>query len=288
MKHFRIIALLLCALLAMGACAAEPASTGSSGSDSASSAVSEPSARVDKAELASLQEKLLEAQSQLSALQEENKKLLERLATLEESEGRPLTKRKLSNGATLTYEPGTPDGPVYSTSLANGLRVVYEDGEVEIGSGLSSVEVSPDGTRLLYNQDFAWESVGTLWLYDFETREKQQLSLDGLRDGYTPAFADWLDNRYVLFVEQFASGTTTVGGDLCVYDTETAKCFRLTETAKERFQICSFDVYGRDCVVFDCVQLDEGYMEIGVSYPVMKVSALYESIEAGKTVDLRG
>ena len=237
---------------------------------------------------ASLQEKLLEAQSQLSALQEENKKLLERLATLEESEGRPLTKRKLSNGATLTYEPGTPDGPVYSTSLANGLRVVYEDGEVEIGSGLSSVEVSPDGTRLLYNQDFAWESVGTLWLYDFETREKQQLSLDGLRDGYTPAFADWLDDRYVLFVEQFASGTTTVGGDLCVYDTETAKCFRLTETAKERFQICSFDVYGRDCVVFDCVQLDEGYMEIGVSYPVMKVSALHESIEAGKTVDLRG
>lgn len=74
MKHFRIIALLLCALLAMGACAAEPASTGSSGSDSASSAVSEPSASVDKAELASLQEKLLEAQSQLSALQEENKK----------------------------------------------------------------------------------------------------------------------------------------------------------------------------------------------------------------------
>ena len=288
MKHFRIIALLLCALLAMGACAAEPASTGSSGSDSASSAVSEPSASVDKAELASLQEKLLEAQSQLSALQEENKKLLERLATLEESEGRPLTKRKLSNGATLTYEPGTPDGPVYSTSLANGLRVVYEDGEVEIGSGLSSVEVSPDGTRLLYNQDFAWESVGTLGLYDFETREKQQLSLDGLRDGYTPAFADWLDDRYVLFVEQFASGTTTVGGDLCVYDTETAKCFRLTETAKERLQICSFDVYGRDCVVFDCVQLDEGYMEIGVSYPVMKVSALHESIEAGKTVDLCG
>lgn len=92
----------------------------------------------------------------------------------------------------------------------------------------------------------------------------------------------------MLFVEQFASGTTTVGGDLCVYDTETAKCFRLTETAKERFQICSFDVYGRDCVVFDCVQLDEGYMEIGVSYPVMKVSALHESIEAGKTVDLRG
>jgi len=272
----------------MGACAAEPASTGSSGSDSVSSAVSEPSASADKAELASLQEKLLEAQSQLSALQEENKKLLERLATLEESEGRPLTKRRLSNGATLTYEPGTPDGPVYSTSLANDLRVVYEDGEVEIGSGLSSVEVSPDGTRLLYNQDFAWESVGTLWLYDFETREKQQLSLDGLRDGYTPAFADWLDDRYVLFVEQFASGTTTVGGDLCVYDTETAKCFRLTETAKERFQICSFDVYGRDCVVFDCVQLDEGYMEIGVSYPVMKVSALHESIEAGKTVDLRG
>lgn len=120
-----------------------PASTGSSGSDSVSSAVSEPSVSVDKAELASLQEKLLEAQSQLSALQEENKKLLERLATLEESEGRPLTKRKLSNGATLTYEPGKPDGPVYSTSLANDLRVVYEDGEVEIGSGLSSVEVSP-------------------------------------------------------------------------------------------------------------------------------------------------
>lgn len=287
MKHFRIIALLLCALLAMGACAAEPASTGSSGSDSASSAVSEPSASVDKAELASLQEKLLEAQSQLSALQEENKKLLERLATLEESEGRPLTKRKLSNGATLTYEPGTPDGPVYSTSLANGLRVVYEDGEVEIGSGLSSVEVSPDGTRLLYNQDFAWESVGTLWLYDFEAREKRQFSLDGLPTGSTPAYADWLDDRYVLYIEQYASGTITVGGELCVYDTETAKSARLTDTVKERFQICSFTVYGQDCIVFRAEQYDEGYGETESSYPVLTVAKLYDVIRSGGTVDLR-
>lgn len=286
MKHFRIIALLLCALLAMGACAAEPASTGSSGSDSASSAVSEPSVSVDKAELASLQEKLLEAQSQLSALQEENKKLLERLATLEESEGRPLTKRKLSNGATLTYEPGTPDGPVYSTSLANGLRVVYEDGEVEIGSGLSSVEVSPDGTRLLYNQDFAWESVGTLWLYDFETREKQQLSLDGLRDGYTPAFADWLDDRYVLFIEQLASGSFTVGGDLCVYDTETDTYRRLTDTAKDGFQICSFEIEGRDYLAFDCVQYDEAMMPWH-SQAMLAMAELYDVIRSGGTVDLR-
>ena len=97
------------------------------------------------------------------------------------------------------------------------MKVRYADGtETEIGTSLSSVEVSPDGTRLLYNQGFTWEGAGTLWVCDFESREKRQLSLDGLRDMYTPAFADWLDDRYILFVEQFASGTTVMGGDLCV------------------------------------------------------------------------
>lgn len=33
---------------------------------------------------------------------------------------------------------------------------------------------------------------------------------------HTPAYADWLDDRYVLFIEQLASGSFTVGGDLCV------------------------------------------------------------------------
>lgn len=130
------------ALLAMGACAAEPASTGSSGSDSVSSAVSEPSVSVDKAELASLQEKLLEAQSQLSALQEENKKLLERLATLEESEGRPLTKRKLSNGATLTYEPARPTAPYtarrWRTTCVSSMRTArWKSAPPVVGRGFA-------------------------------------------------------------------------------------------------------------------------------------------------------
>ena len=71
-----------------------------------------------------------------------------------------------------------------------------------------------------------------------------KLSLDGLRDMYTPAFADWLDDRYILFVEQFASGTTVMGGDLCVCDTETDALLRLTNTATDGFQIRSFEVFG--------------------------------------------
>ena len=307
-RMLSLTAILLCALLAFGACTDTPELSDVPFEPAASESSEQPfelELAIEREANASLREEVRRKERVLQNAQVENTSLSNRIsvlerelsAALEESERlaaqltalQSSTKKRmrpLGNGAVLVY---ADNGQLYGGLLADEMKVVYEDGaEVEIGSGLSSVEVSPDGTRLLYNQGFDWESVGTLWLYDFEAREKRQLSLDGLPTGSTPAYADWLDDRYVLYIEQYASGTITVGGELCVYDTETAKCFRLTETAKERFQICSFDVYGRDCVVFDCVQLDEGYMEIGVSYPVMKVSALHESIEAGKTVDLRG
>ena len=127
---------------------------------------------------------------------------------------------------------------------------------------------------------------GFLYVYDFDSRRASWLELDGLREGYTPAFADWLDDRYILFVEQLASGAFTVGGDLCVYDTENDTFRRLTHTARENFQIRSFEIFGRDYLVFNCTQYDEAYIGMD-SHPILVMAELYELIRDGKTVDLR-
>ena len=306
-RMLSLTAILLCALLAFGACTDTPELSDVPSEPTASESSEQPfelELAIEREANASLREEVRRKERVLQNAQVENTSLSNRIsvlerelsAALEESERlaaqltalQSSTKKRmrpLGNGAVLVY---ADNGQLYGGLLADEMKVVYEDGaEVEIGSGLSSVEVSPDGTRLLYNQDFAWESVGTLWLYDFEAREKRQFSLDGLPTGSTPAYADWLDDRYVLYIEQYASGTITVGGELCVYDTETAKSARLTDTVKERFQICSFTVYGQDCIVFRAEQYDEGYGETESSYPVLTVAKLYDVIRSGGTVDLR-
>ena len=145
----------------------------------------------------------------------------------------------------------------------------------------------------MYNDGFAGNfdaadgaEPGSLYVYDFDSRRASWLELDGLREGYTPAFADWLDDRYILFVEQLASGAFTVGGDLCVYDTENDTFRRLTHTARENFQIRSFEIFGRDYLVFNCTQYDEAYIGMD-SHPILVMAELYELIRDGKTVDLR-
>ena len=83
-----------------------------------------------------------------------------------------------------------------------------------------------------------------------------------------------------------SSGSFTVGGDLCVYDTETDTYRRLTDTAKDGFQICSFEIEGRDYLVFDCVQYDEAMMPWH-SQAMLAMAELYDVIRSGGTVDLR-
>ena len=158
---------------------------------------------------------------------------------------------------------------------------------------MSSIGVSPDETRLLYNVGFSGSAdsgdgseSGSLWLLDFATREETRLRLNGMSNQHTPAYADWLDDRYVLFIEQLASGSFTVGGDLCVYDTETDTYRRLTDTAKDGFQICSFEIEGRDYLAFDCVQYDEAMMPWH-SQAMLAMAELYDVIRSGGTVDLR-
>lgn len=251
-----------------------------------------------RAELEVLREELAGTKERLAEAQAENRALDDRITDLEAAGEYPIFRQTLDNGVTLIYELGQLDvgyNPLIERR-ASRLYVRYADGERrQVGGerGLSSISVSPDGTRLLYNDGFAGNfdaadgaAPGSLYVYDFDSRRASWLELDGLREGYTPAFADWLDDRYILFVEQLASGAFTVGGDLCVYDTENDTFRRLTHTARENFQIRSFEIFGRDYLVFNCTQYDEAYIGMD-SHPILVMAELYELIRDGKTVDLR-
>ena len=290
-KHCRIrrIAVpLLCALLTMGACA----------SDGTASELTALRSELDAAvsELNALRDELSAAEARLDEARAQNDALTHRVEDLEAAGEYPIFRRTLSNGVTLIYETQLRDiayDPL-EERRAHELYVRFADGEKRLlGSSVSSIGVSPDETRLLYNVGFSGSAdsgdgseSGSLWLLDFATREETRLRLNGMSNQHTPAYADWLDDRYVLFIEQLASGSFTVGGDLCVYDTETDTYRRLTDTAKDGFQICSFEIEGRDYLAFDCVQYDEAMMPWH-SQAMLAMAELYDVIRSGGTVDLR-
>ena len=250
-----ISALAVGALLTMGACA----------SDGTASELTALRSELDAAvsELNALRDELSAAEARLDEARAQNDALTHRVEDLEAAGEYPIFRRTLSNGVTLIYETQLLDiayDPL-EERRAHELYVRFADGEKRLlGSSVSSIGVSPDETRLLYNVGFSGSAdsgdgseSGSLWLLDFATREETRLRLNGMSNQHTPAYADWLDDRYVLFIEQLASGSFTVGGDLCVYDTETDTYRRLTDTAKDGFQICSFEIEGRDYLAFDCV-----------------------------------
>lgn len=113
-----------------------------------------------RAELEVLREELAGTKERLAEAQAENRALDDRITDLEAAGEYPIFRQTLDNGVTLIYELGQLDvgyNPLVERR-ASRLYVRYADGERrQVGGerGLSSISVSPDGTRLLYNDGFA-------------------------------------------------------------------------------------------------------------------------------------
>ena len=136
-----------------------------------------------RAELEVLREELAGTKERLAEAQAENRALDDRITDLEAAGEYPIFRQTLDNGVTLIYELGQLDvgyNPLVERR-ASRLYVRYADGERrQVGGerGLSSISVSPDGTRLLYNDGFAGNfdaadgaEPGSLYVYDFEAED---------------------------------------------------------------------------------------------------------------------
>lgn len=109
-------------------------------------------------ELNALRDELSAAEARLDEARAQNDALTHRVEDLEAAGEYPIFRRTLSNGVTLIYETQLLDiayDPL-EERRAHELYVRFADGEKRLlGSSVSSIGVSPDETRLLYNVGFS-------------------------------------------------------------------------------------------------------------------------------------
>ncbi len=139
--------------------------------------------------------------------------------------------------------------------------------------------------RVVFN-DFSWEVISTVYLYDIGTDEKKQLDISGLPEYETVSAMKWLDRRYFLFVSQFDHGTVVRGGDVWVYDTETDEYFRIIAREDGRLQIHDIVVYD-GMILLDVPYYDEGFTETEQHYYTVATETIYGLIENRTETTLR-
>ncbi len=151
------------------------------------------------------------------------------------------------------------DGKIYYYKNSN-IVAVYDDGQIEevhdFEGGLASVDMSPDGRKLLIS-DFDLEGGFYLYIYYVNEGRKEEIQIKIPEKDHSPSHICWLDDRYFLFVEQFDHGTVTFGGTVYYYDTKTEKSAQVIDADINVLQIAAVDLLDRKSLYgfFDATML---------------------------------
>lgn len=210
-----------------------------------------------RSELAECSVALQDAANKIAQIEGEKSALDIRIVDLE-SKLAELQKFEKEAAAFRTYD--IANGKVYYYKHSQ-LVAINDDGESkvlhEFVGGLASVDQSPDKTKLLIS-DFDMEGEFSLYIYNADTDEKNEIRINGLAPNHSPSHVCWLDDRYFLFVEQFDYGTSTFGGTVYYYDTATDAFARVIDADINKIQIAAVDMLDRNSLYdyFDATMLD--------------------------------
>lgn len=181
---------------------------------------------------------------------------------------------------TLSQDTDTYDYSLQIKFPDNTSARIFEDLDF-----ITYYQISPDGTKVIAD-DFEYEFNATICIYDVAKRETTKLTDLKLPENMTPAYLQWLDNRYFMFVVQFDHGTVVRGGDVYIYDTQTQKYQPLIKNSSRLFQTYSFDVYGDSYVVVNSLLYEKTMNFTEPKYNILTVKEIYDHIKSGKTIDL--
>lgn len=109
------------------------------------------------------------------------------------------------------------------------LRLIRDSGSETLSEEAPSEPViSPDRNRLAFIDPFQWETVGSIFLYDYETNSLTELlRADQVEEQSKPKGIWWYNDEYLLTIIGYAYGTASVGGDLYLVDVETGNPRRI-------------------------------------------------------------
>ena len=186
------------------------------------------------------------------------------------------------------YSFSAGENTVYLIRNANfeyELWIKYKDGEkikIYADSCMATIEAkaSPDGKMIAFS-NYEWECGATVFLYYVDSREKVELEMTDIPEGYVPYYLDWHDDTHLMFNIIMDCGTVAIGGDVYIYNTESKNAKKIISAESDRLQIMSFE-RDNDNYRFKAGYYDEGYAEYEVIYyefPFSEIEALTEDGE---------
>ncbi len=141
-------------------------------------------------------------------------------------------------------------------------------------------QISPDGTKIVFDDVDYEQHTASIYLYDVAKREAVKLSNLTLPENTTPAYLQWLDDRYFMFILRLDEDDVVRSGDVYVYDTEAEKCQQIIKTS----QTCTLNVYSNSFVVI--TSTNDIKNSAKPEYHIITAKEIYSLINSNETVDL--
>lgn len=118
-------------------------------------------------------------------------------------------------------------------------------------------EIAPDSEKMMFISPFGFEMRGNLWIYDFKANKLLKVLEAG--ENQSIKFATWYDENTILYIEGFAFGTVSQGGQLKSLNLKTLKSQLIAEGANDHEEITR--VYKEQQTWFyELITFDEQYM----------------------------
>ncbi|MCM3716184.1 DUF4652 domain-containing protein [Alkalihalobacillus oceani] len=127
-------------------------------------------------------------------------------------------------------------------SKTETVELVYPNGNTEVLAEDSPTEpvVSADKKKAVYISPLEWEERGNLYIVDLQSGEQEVLVAP--EGDYIPKNAIWQDNKRVLVIIGYGSGTVRVGGNIFSVNIETKEKVKITDYNDGRVQILDFEI----------------------------------------------
>ncbi|MBF8436423.1 DUF4652 domain-containing protein [Halanaerobiaceae bacterium Z-7014] len=163
------------------------------------------------------------------------------------------------------FDDLTETGPISADMIDyeedSFLRLERETGVETLSEEMPSEPIiSPAGNKLAFIAPFQWETVGSIYIYDYESNSLNELlSADQIEAQNSPKGIWWYNDDYLLAIIGYAYGTVSVGGDLFLVEIETGNPRRvigLTEYQEVK-SISLDDQY----IYLEIAEFDENFNE---------------------------
>lgn len=145
--------------------------------------------------------------------------------------------------------------------------------------------ISPDKKRAAYITPYEFEVIGEVHIYDSANSVVENaVKIADIPKEHNPKKLFWLNDRYLLIIMGYAYGTTSVGGDLYVYDTSGKSLSLLITETEDKRQIKDVKAENENIIIEIAAYNDE-ITDYEIEEKVFKSQSLMDLIEQNPELD---